>query len=211
MALLFVAEYNVRLVWLADYPQVQLPGLLGAVHGWNHWAYRCVVVFLTTFVTFAYLKNKAAVERIAGQVDGSPSVGASSPATALRWASSRVYRLLLYRGGGPSSWANLLEASWFIVGVSAIAFAGVAFLPWGFWAQLIRSTGNLWAYASIAAGSAYAVGNSLQGAMEPASYLTLRLSKIFLIPFVSSIIANPVTRVIGTQRFRVRIGPRVPV
>jgi hypothetical protein len=42
---------------------------------------------------------------------------------------------------------------------------------------------------------------------QPASYLTFRLTKMFLIPFVSNVIANPATMVIGTQRFQVQIAP----
>ena len=207
LALLFGAEFIIRLAWLNGYPGVRLAGLMGAIHGWNHWIYRCMVVFGATFVTFAYLKYKTALERISAQVEQIPIRWSFLAGHCLAMGVFAGLSTLLYGGAGAGSWANLLEASWFMAGISAIAFAGFAFLSWGVWAQLIRSTGYLWAYASIAAVSAYVVGNMFQRLWQPASYLTLRLTEIFLNPFVSGIITNPATMVIGTQSFQVQIGP----
>src|SRR5208283_3666036 len=96
---------------------------------------------------------------------------------------------------------------WFAAGISAIAFAVFAFLSWTVWAQLIRSTGYLWAYSSLAIVSACLAGNMIRRLWQPASYLTLYLSKMLLGLFVSGVIANPATMSIGTQRFHVEIAP----
>jgi exosortase E/protease (VPEID-CTERM system) len=155
----------------------------------------------------AYLNNKKALERISAQVQQIP----------IRWSllAAHCFALGLFilislpaSGAGRSgSWADVLAAIRLIAGASAIAFGGFAFLSWGVWAQLIRSTGHLWAYASAAAVSATFAGSMFQRLWQPASYLTLHLTEIFLSLFVSGVIVNPATMTIGTQRFHVEIAP----
>ena len=59
-----------------------------------------------------------------------------------------------FRGRGIGGLADLLAGSWLLAGTSAIALAGLALLPRAIGAQLFRSTGYLWAYASTAVVSA---------------------------------------------------------
>jgi exosortase E/protease (VPEID-CTERM system) len=207
LAVLFASELIIISVWLDSDSLVQRAGLIGIMHDWGDWILRCIVGFATIFVTFAYLKNKTILERISGQVAQTP----------IRWSLFAAHcsamgifvglSFLLYGGGVSGSWADLVAASWFVAGISAIAFAGFALLPWVSWAQLIRGTGPLWAYASTAVVSACLIGNMVRRLWQPASHLTFRLTEIFLSPFVSGIIAEPATMVIGTQRFLVQIAP----
>ena len=207
LTLLFASELIILSVWLDGDSLVQRTGLIGILHDWGAWILRCVIGFAAIFVTFAYLKNKTALDGISDWVAQIP----------IRWSLIAAHcsaigifaglSFLLYGGGRSGSWGNLLAASWFVAGISSIAFAGFAFLSWAVWAQLIRSTGLLWAYASMAVVSACLVGNMARWLWQPASYLTFHLTKMFLSPFVSAIIANPATSVIGTQRFRVQIAP----
>ena len=208
LALLFVSEVIILSIWLDGASLVQRAGLIGIMHDWGAWILRCVVGFPVIFLTFAYLRNKSALESISDQIEQAP----------IRWSLFAAHcsamgifvglSFVLYRGGGSDSWANLLAASWFVVGISAIVLAGLAFLSWAIWVQLIRSTGHLWAYSSVAVVSACVGGNVVRRLWQPASYLTFHLTKMFLSPFVSGIIADPARLVIGTQRFRVEIAPQ---
>jgi len=179
------------------------------MHDWGAWILRCITGFAAIFATFAYLKCKTALERISSEI----------AQTSIHWsllvahASAMVIfvglSFFLYdAGGGSGSWAYLFATSWFIVGISAIAFAGFTFLSRAIWAQLIRSTGHLWAYASMAVFSACVVGNILRQLWQPANYLTFNLTKMFLSPFVSGVITDPATMIIGTRRFQVEIAPQ---
>jgi exosortase E/protease (VPEID-CTERM system) len=198
LALLFGAEYIIRNVWLDRYHP--LAGLM-------HWICRWIVGFAAIFLTFAYLNNKKAFERISAQVEQIPISWSLFAAHCFAMGIFLGLPFLAYEGGRSGTWADLLEGSSLIALISAIAFAGLAFVSWAVWAQLIRSTGHLWAYASTAAVSATCAVSMFQRLWQPASYLTLRLTKIFLSLFVSGIIVNPATMSIGTQRFHVEIAP----
>jgi exosortase E/protease (VPEID-CTERM system) len=202
LALLLTSEFTVLSVWLFHSTQ-----LIGTKHDWAAFILRSIVSFAAIFVPCGYLKNKASLEGIYRQIEQTPirwglfAAHCSAMIVAVKLSS------LLYSGGGLRR-ADLLTASWFVAGISAIAFAGFAFLSWPIWAQLIRRTGHLWAYASIAVVSAIAAGPYFRRWLwqpGPAINLTFRLTKMFLSPFVSGIVANPATGVIGTQRFRVEI------
>jgi exosortase E/protease (VPEID-CTERM system) len=207
LALLFASELIILSVWLDSDSLVHRAGLIGIIHDWGSWILRCIIGFAAIFVTFAFLKNKTALAGISGRIAHTPIRWSLLPAHCFAMGVFVSLSFLLYGGGEFGSWANLLAAGWFVAGISAIAFAALAFVPWVGWVQLIRSTGHLWAYASTAVVSACLVGERVQWLWQPASHLTFRLSKIFLSPFVSDLIANPTTMVIGTQRFQVEIAP----
>ena len=205
VTLLFASELIIVSVWLDGASLVQRAGLIGIIGDWGSWVLRYIIGFAAIFVSFAYLKNKAALDGISGQQI--PIRWSLFAAHCCAMGIFVVLSFVLYGEGGSGSWADLLAACWFVAGISAIAFAGCTFLSWAVCSQLIRSTGHLWAYASIAAVSACFVGNVVRRLWQPASYLTLHLTKMFLSLFVSGIIANPATMSIGTQRFHVEIAP----
>ena len=195
-------------VWLDGDSLAQRAGLIGIMHDWGAWTLRCIVGFAATFVTFAYLKNKTALDRISSQIEQTPIRWSLFAAHCSAMGIFVVLSFLLFGGRGSGAWSNLLAASWFVAGISAIAFAGCAFLSWTLWVQLIRSTGHLWAYASWLSFQPASAEIWSGGLWQPASDLTFRLTKMFLSPFVSGIIANPATMAIGTQRFQVQIAPQ---
>jgi exosortase E/protease (VPEID-CTERM system) len=208
LALLFASELIILSIWLDSDSLAHRVGLIGMMHDWGAWILRGIVGFAAIFATFAYLKNKTALEAISVQIAHTPIRWSLLPAHCFAMGLFVGLSFLLYGGGGLGSWANLLAAGWLVAGISAIAFAAFAFLPWVAWVQLIRSTGRLWAYASTAVISAGLVGNMVGWLWQPASYLTFRLIKILLSLFVSDIIAEPATLVVGTQRFQVQIAPQ---
>jgi exosortase/archaeosortase family protein len=207
LAVLFASELIVLSVWLDGDSLVLRSGLIRIMHDWGPWILRLMVGFATIFITFAWVKYKAVVETISSQVAQTPVQWALHVAHCFVMIVLGRLSSLLYSGGG-FRWADLLAASWFVAGISAIAFAGFAFLPWTVWVRLVRGTGHLWAYTLIAAVPACAAGNMIRRLWQPASELTFGLTKMFLSPFVSGIIANPATMVVGTQRFRVQIAPQ---
>jgi len=208
LALVFVSEAIMVSLWLDGDSLVQRSGLIGIMHNWGAWILRCVVGFPVIFLTFAYLRNRSALERISCQIEQIPIRWSLFAAHCSAMGIFAGLSFFIYVRGGSASWANLLAASWFAAGISTIGLAGLAILSRTIWMQLIRSTGYLWAYSSLAIVSACAGGSVVRRLWQPASYLTFRLTKMFLSPFVSGIIANPATLVIGTQRFRVQIAPQ---
>ena len=210
LALLFVAELTVLSLWLDGGSLSQRTGLIGIVRDWGAWILRSILGFAAIFLTFAWLKNKTAIERISSHVEQTP----------IRWGLLAVHCIamttfvelssLIYVASR-SGRADLLGTSWFVAGILAIVSAVLAFLPRTIWAQLVRHTGFLWAYALIAAVSACVVGNMARWLWQPvalASHLTFGLTKGFLSLFVSGIVANPDKMVLGTQRFSVEIAPQ---
>ena len=169
---------------------------------------RYIIGSATIFLTFSCLRYQPALERISSQIEETPVRWSLFAAHFCAMGVFAVLSFLLYGPGGLSSWANWLAAGWFIAGISAIGFAGFAFLSPAFWTELIRCTGYLWAYASMAALSACFAGNMLRRLWQPASYLTLHLTKILLGLFVPGVIANPAAMLIGTRRFQVQIAPQ---
>lgn len=196
LALLFGTEYFIKLCWRDAYhPLDQVV----------HWIGRCIVCFAVMFLSFAFLKHRTALVSISRQVRQVP----------IRWSLLGVHCLAMgiyfalpfvaYGDGRFARWSGLVEEISLLDGVFAIALAGFAFLSWGLVAQLIRSTGHLWAYASVAAVSASFAAPVFQQLWRPASYLTLRLTTIFLRPFVSDVVVNPSQLSVGTHRFAVDI------
>ena len=72
LGFLFASELIVLSVWLDGASLVQRTGLIGIMGDWGAWILRCIVGFAAIFLTFAYLKNKTALERISGQIEQSP-------------------------------------------------------------------------------------------------------------------------------------------
>jgi exosortase E/protease (VPEID-CTERM system) len=209
LVVLFVAELTILSLWLDDAALSQRTGLLGIVRDWGAWILRSILGFAAIFLTFAWLKNKAAIAWISTQVKQTPIRWRLLAAHCFAMATFVELSSLIYVAGR-SGRADLLGTSWFAAGISAIVFAVFAFLPRAIWAHLVRGTGFLWAYGSIAAVSACVLGNVARSLWQPvalASHLTFGLTKGFLSLFVSGIVANPEQMVLGTQRFSVEIAP----
>ena len=177
---------------------------------WGALILRGIIAFVAIFMTFAWLKYKSALQGI------SERFSQHGIDRGLLWAhvsSLAVFGLLssrLYRGSEGGIHSSQLAASWSIVGIGAIIFGALAFFPLAVWLQLIRNTGLLSAYALVAAIVVCIVGNTGRWVWQPSEYiisLTFTLSKTFLGPFVSGIVENPQTMVLGTQHFRVQIAP----
>jgi len=207
LVFLFCLELILLSVWL-DGESLSSVGLSGVIRYSGSWILRCIVGFAAIFATFAYLRNKVELGRISAQLAQAPIKWRLLAAHGAAMIVFGVLSSLLYAGPRSGPWVNPLAASWLLAGLAAIVFGAVAFFSLTAWVRLIRGTGLLWAYAFIAVISACVVGNMCRWLWQPASFLTFSLTEAFLRPFVTSIVANPATMVVGTQHFRVEIAPQ---
>jgi exosortase E/protease (VPEID-CTERM system) len=171
---------------------------------------RCLAGFAAIFATFGYARNRAALDTGLSPIESEPVpvrwgfLGAHFSAILVFTKLSSI----LHSNGG-LRWNDPLAAGWAAAGLSAIVFAALTFISWTVWAQWIRRTGLLWSYAATAIVAASLAGSYFWRLWQPGPLvrLTFRLTKVFLGIFVSGLVANPATMVIGTQRFQVQIAP----
>ena len=208
LAAIFVLELTLVSIWLDTDSLVQRAQLIQMIHDWGAWCVRCIVGFAAIFATFAYLNYRSELTKTSDQISQSAFRWKLFAAHLCAMGIFTVLSFVLFGGRGSGASADLLAAGWLVVGTSAIALAGLAFLPFAVWVQLFRNTGYLWVYASAAVVSACLVGNMARSLWQPACYLTFSLTKLFLHLFASGIVAEPGTLVIGTERFQVEIAPQ---
>jgi len=208
LALLFAAELIVITISVDTASLKRSAGLTGMIRDWGPWVLRAVAGFGAIFVTFAYLKNRSALEQMSRRLGEAPVRWNLLAAHGLAMAVFAGLSFQLYgrSTAGPS--ADLLAAGWVAAGVWAIALAGLAFLPRTIWAHVLRVTGYLWAYALVAVVAGCVIGSTARFLWQPASRLTLGLAKFFLSPFVSDVVANPATMSLGARHFYVYIAPQ---
>jgi exosortase E/protease (VPEID-CTERM system) len=208
LAILFAAELLLITVWLDNATLISRGGLLALVGLWGAWTVRAMVGFAALFVTFAYLKNKLALNQWSDevrQVSVSKTlllghVLAMTAFAALSWA--------LYGNHLASLPISLITPLWLVAGLSGIAFAACAFVPLVLWTRLLRATGFMWTYTLLAVLSACVVGSYSQSLWAPSGRLTFALVQAILSLFVTGIVSDPSTMTLGTAKFSVQISPQ---
>ena len=203
LAFLFACELLVITTWLDGATLAQSAGIAALVRDWGPSTLRGIAGFAAIFLTFAYLKNRPALEP-----RGAPAARARFGwgLLAAHGCAMAVFARLsssLYSTGAGG--ADALAASWLVAGIAAIVLGALAFLPWTLWRQLVLSNGYLWAYALGGVVCACVAGKWGRLLWEPASYATFAITKAILKPFVSAVVANPAALTLGTSRFHVII------
>lgn len=209
LAALFTLELVAISTWLDTEALIHRGGLTGLVGDWGASILRSVVAVAAVFVTFGYLKAKGALRQVSSGL-------LETPAIDWRFLIGHFCALIAFGilspllfGSRPSGfYSNFIAASWFLAGFIAIALAACAFVPPKVWFELVRGTGKVWVYALAAGIAAGLIGSLGWSLWKPASALTFRLVKALLGPFISGMIANPATMVIGSERFKVAIAPQ---
>jgi len=208
LALLFALALLVLSVWLDNAALTSQPGIIGFAGQWAAWAVRGVVGFAAIFATFAYLKNRQALADISARAASIPIRRTLLAVHFLLLSVFCVFSWALYGNYLTAATpANVIFVAWLVTGMSGIACGACSIAPLGLWAQLIRSTGWLWAYtltAIIAACFAGFFGGYL---WAPAAELTFTLAKAFISPFVTGVVADPSAKLLGTPAFTVQIAP----
>ncbi len=156
LAFLLSSELTVLSVWFFKSTQ-----LTGSEHDWPTFLLRCLVGFAAIFVPCAYLKNRSSLQGIHRQVELAPIRWGLLIAHCSAMLAAVALFSRLYSAGGLGR-VHLLSVGWLVAGLFAIACAALAFLPGAVWAQLVRRTGALWAYTSLAVALAALAGNTVR-------------------------------------------------
>jgi exosortase E/protease (VPEID-CTERM system) len=208
LAVLFAAEMLLLSVWLDNDALIARGGILAIVGHGAAWAVRGAVGFAAIFSTFAFLKNRTALSQISGDLRQTPLNRTLLAAHLLAMAVFVQLSQTLYGNHLLALTPAVALALWLAAGFAAIALAALALVPRWAWAKILHHTGSLWALTLALIIAACFAGNGLRSLWNPAASLTFFLAKSFLAPFVSGIVADPATMILGTQRFVVYIAPQ---
>jgi exosortase E/protease (VPEID-CTERM system) len=182
-------------------------GLVTLIHDWGSWTLRAVVGFAVLFIPFVFVKNRSVLEDVSARIAHVPI---SRQLLAAHFGAILVFSGLSYTLFGPylHGWqADALASLWFAAGLTAIVLGSCAFIPAAIWKLFALQTGHGWLYVVLAVVYACVVGTSTRFLWEPTRRLTFALVHALLTPVLPGIFADPVTTMIGTSRFYVRISP----
>jgi exosortase E/protease (VPEID-CTERM system) len=216
LAFLFVLELIAISVWL-DTRSLTGGGLVGAVGDYGPRVLRSLVVMVTVLLAFSYSKAKHELPSISDRLADAPIAWRF---LAAHCGAMGIFALLSSQlfvtsfpfvgmplTGIPFASGTPLALAWLAVGLSGIAL-GVSFLfPRKILRELTRIPGSAWIYALAAAILTPVILLESERLWKPLTALTFDFVNLFLAPFVSGVITNPVTRTIGTEKFNVEIAP----
>ncbi len=178
-----------------------------AVQNWDVWITRGLIAFAAIFVTFGFLRNKMAFQRISRDLESASLrrlvlVAHLGALGSFAYLSSVVY-------AGDNSWKHpeLLAGIWLVAGLTTVCFGALAFIPFPVWRQLLSIDPPLWGFAATGATAFCVLGKASHWAWHSLALVTLTLTKTLLTPFVPAVITKPADWIIGTKRFYVIIDP----
>ena len=207
LALLFGAELPVITVFLDGDSLKQQGGLTGAVRDWGPLILRAIVGFAALFAVVAWLRGKIALARFSERIARTPVRWAFLAAHVAAMAAFGVLAAGLYGGRLSGIAPDLLAGGWLAAGLLGIACAALAFLPWSLWVEMLRATGDAWAYSLSAVLGALLLQQASRALWQPAARLTFAIVKLILGPFVTIVLADPVAMRLRTSHFGVIIAP----
>lgn len=189
-----------------DFDRAQAAIGLGAIlRVGQHWGLRFLVALLAAIVLFAAVRGGEALEAAAVPIRSSP--------VRVRFVLLHLLLLLplvplsgLLYPAEPGPLPLAVVASLWILCAAAALGAGLAALaPLRLWLGAARSLGHLWIFALVAAGAGAAAMQWSQQLWAPTAGVTFALVEQLLRPLLPQLQADPVTRVLGTERFAVQI------
>ena len=176
LAVVLVAEVTALTVWVDNDTLPRSGRLLPLLHDWGPAVVRGAIAFAAVFLTFALLKCRAALEKVAlSPIQRRWLAGHILLALGFVWASKQ-----LYSGQLPDFNPDLLVAAWAVTGLVAAALAALAFLTMKTWWQIRKATGSLWAVALSTALVASFFTRPARALWEPATRLTFAMVKFML-------------------------------
>ena len=211
LAVLFVAELLFVSIWLDTSALDGKGGLAGAVGDFGPHILQSLIVFAAILLGFGYPTAKDKLPAIGERLAELPIAWhflAAHAAAMLAFAflSSRLFAQSSL-AGTPFVAGTPLVLAWLGAGLCGIAAGVSAFFPRKILRALLDSTGSAWVYAAAAAAVTPAFVIASKRLWQPAATLTFELVRLFLGPFVGSVIANAATKTIGTPNFAVEIAP----
>ena len=182
-------------------------GLPGLVFSLGTWKIRILVTLAIVGLLFWQARGKRNLEHISQQLVG---VG-----LAWRWLLAHLTAILLFAGLTFVLFENRLQGigadflvvGWVATGAAATVLAAFAFLPPAFWREVLRGTGDVWAYVLVLGVGACALAAYATPIWNPLARWTLMLAWVFLRPFVPGLTADPSHMVFGTHGFSVQVAP----
>jgi len=205
MALLLIAELIAISIWLDTASLSRNYVLTRLIGDWGPWILRGLVAFASLFLTFGYLRAKSVLRDLGTSAAPVPLRRTLLGGHFCSMALFGVFSRFLFGGSMPGSWTGGVALAWVASGLLAIALAGLAFLPFETWRVVLRITGNTWAYAAAMAVLVCWLGNALRWLWAPATRATFIIVKFLLGLFLSQVVSNPSTAIIGTTSFNVFI------
>jgi exosortase E/protease (VPEID-CTERM system) len=205
LAVLFGAELLVLSVMADGEVLAHQVGMLRFFGAWGSWILRFIVGFAALFVTFGYLKSRTTFDQIS---EGLAVIPIGKSLLAAHFAAIAAVGALtapLFKSSISGVPADLIAGTWLVAGLAAIALAALAAIPFALWIQMVRGTGYLWLYTSIAVAAACLVGDASRWLWEPVGRVTFSLVDGLVRLFTSDVTSNPQTMTIGTSTFRVVI------
>lgn len=181
-------------------PSAGLPGLIRLI---GPLTLRVIVGFVALFLAVAFLKSGAALRAISGEAALCPLRPSFLAAHVGMMAAFGLCSATLFGGRA----GNGIAVAWLAAGTAGVVLGAYAFLPGRLWRALLARTDYAWAYAAVAVALAASAEQAGRALWPPAAALTFRLVRIILQPFVTVILADPVSMAIQTTRFRVFISP----
>ncbi len=189
-----------------DFERAQAAGGLGAVlRTGQHWGLRFLVALLAAIVLFGAVRGGEALESAAAPIRSAP--------VRMRFVLLHLLCLLplvplsgLLFPAHPAPLPLVVVAILWLLCAAAAFGAGLAALsPLRLWLGAARSLGNLWTFALVVAGAGAAAMQWSQRLWAPTAGVTFTLVEQLLRPLLPQLQADPVTRVLGTERFAVQI------
>ncbi len=205
LALALLLE-KVLLNQFVDFERAQAATGLGAVlRTGQHWGLRFLVALLAAIVLFAAVRGGEALESAAAPIRSSP--------VRVRFVLLHLLFLLplvplsglLFPAEPPPLPLAVVAILWILCAAAALGAGLAALAPLRLWLGAARSLGQLWTFALVAAGAGAAAMQWSQQLWAPTAGVTFALVEGLLRPLLPQLQADPVTRVLATDRFAVQI------
>ena len=169
------------------------------------------VVFASVFLAFGYASAKSTFLRVSNELKEVPIAWGFFGAHLFAFLVFVWLSRLQFGAEQHSLPAYSLSAAWFLSGVLAVAFAGLALMPATLIFQLVRSSGQASAYGLVVGVIAWRLAGVVSlwngSFWKPTTDLTFSLVRIFLNLFLPVVVADRATMIIGGQNFQVAILP----
>jgi exosortase E/protease (VPEID-CTERM system) len=205
LAVLFVAE-KILLNSFVDFDLAQAATGFGAlVRVAQHWGFRYLVAFAAAVALLAYVNRGEPIRAAAASIRAAPIRRAWFFAHLVLIAALMPLSYLLYRHTASDLSLAAVASLWLLVGSAAALAAFLATAPAPIWLGAARALGSIRWYAAIAALLGTAAMQSVQMLWRPTAALTFELVRRLLGPVIPSLVADPETLVLSTDRFAVQI------
>lgn len=190
--------------WLDTAALTGRSGLIGFVAEWGARLVRSAVVFASILVGFGYLGSRGPVRQL----------WAKLAHTSIAWgfllthtAAMLAFAVLSIRvfSGQSAEW---MAAAWLAAGAVGLVSAAFAFLPPGFWWSLLGARWFVLPAAVLISVASSFLENLSRALWSHTAVLTFTIVRALLQPFLSQVVTDTATLMIGSPRFAVTVDQR---